>query len=114
MGDLRSGRRSAHGMWTISQSASAGVVVHRVLYFENAHSLVDIRSEGPLSRQRGQSLIDNGLHALAVRQIFTELHALSSVDFDKRLAPSLPYCWKTMARVPIKRKKWSPLRTPDG
>ena len=54
-------------MRPIGQSASAGVVVHRVLYFEDAHGLVDIGHEGPPSCQSGQSLIDNGRHALAVR-----------------------------------------------
>ena len=73
-------------MRAIGQSASASVVVHRVLYFEDAHGLVDIGSEGPPICQSGQGLIDNGRHALAVRQILTELYTLGSVDFDERLA----------------------------
>ena len=73
-------------MRPIGQRISAGVVVHRVLYFENAHGLVNIRGEVPPICQSGQGLIDNVLHALAVRQILTELNALGSVDFDERLA----------------------------
>ena len=72
-------------MWAVGQRTSAGMVVHRILYFEDAHGLVDIGGEGLPICQSGQGLIDNGRHALAVRQILTELHALGSMNFDEWL-----------------------------
>ena len=93
------------GCGPLGQSTSAGMIVHRVLYFENAHGLIDIGSEGAAHLPE-RSGLDRQCFLMRSPCDKSSLNCTPSVVWTSMSgSPSLPYCWKTMARVPIKRKK---------